>query len=904
MFRKLITLLSILLLSCSVLPAAVAADNTTVSAPWPHSYTIDGTSLTFYQPQLDSLDGNILKGRLAVSVKKGAVADKKGKEKDQLAYGVIWFSAQTSIDTVGRTAKLDHINIDKISFPTETANQDAYLALIHKALPQRQLVTNLDQLEASLAINHAEGQQAGVSVDNKPPQILFTFSPALLVLVDGEPVIKPTEIKGVSRVINTRSLLLIENDSWYLRFAGHWMKAPGLSGPWSDVKSVSQQLVQAMDLAIKAKSVDVMDKPGDEMKKMLAEGKYPTIYSSTGPAELITVHGEPEFSPIEGTSLAYITNTTGDVFIDASADNAWYVLLSGRWFTATSTKGPWTYVPGDKLPADFAKIPPVNVKSPVLASIPGTPEAKESLIANAIPQTASVNINQARLQVSYDGGVAKFTPIDGTSMYYALNTPLPVIQISPTAYYAVQNGIWFTAKSPNGPWSVALSVPAIIYTIPASSPVHYVTYVHVYNHTDTLVYVGYTPGYYGTVVTNGVVVYGTGYSYTPWVGSVWYGYPATYGYNAAFGYDPYVGWTFGFIAGAAWASAWYGPYWGPWYDHDDWDDHHSWYDGPSVAVSNAYGRWGNTVAQGTRVAWSDSWTGNYGTSVRGSFYNQATGTHGFGYAGKNYNDYTGVTSGAAGGVRYNPETGRAVAERGGAAVNYDNGNAVAGGSKTSLNTRTGRVTNSVNVAGRTDQGATAAGAFNSRGAGGNAHGSGYVHYDASTGQITHGGVVNTNGGVYAGKDGHVYRYDKDHGWQQAQPDGQFKPVQPPADSGVTTDRLARSRGDERTAQRSHPTLDSSQIQQFRSNADQNRQQFQQNHPNFQQEHSSGQRLGQNGAGQRIQSNGDRFQGQHNFDRGSIERGNIGRGNIDRGSFDRSNYSHGFQGHVGGVRRFR
>ncbi|MCD1126349.1 hypothetical protein LPW36_10110 [Jinshanibacter sp. LJY008] len=38
--------------------------------------------------------------------------------------------------------------------------------------------------------------------------------------------------------------------------------------------------------------------------------------------------------------------------------------------------------------------------------------------------------------------------------------------------------------------------------------------------------------------------------------------------NAAFGYDPYVGWSFGFIAGWAWASAWYGPSWGPWYDWD------------------------------------------------------------------------------------------------------------------------------------------------------------------------------------------------------------------------------------------------------------------------------------------------------------------------------------------------
>ena len=44
-------------------------------------------------------------------------------------------------------------------------------------------------------------------------------------------------------------------------------------------------------------------------------------------------------------------------------------------------------------------------------------------------------------------------------------------------------------------------VPKIIYTIPAASALHYVTYVHVYGSTAKVVYVGYTPGYLGTVVS-------------------------------------------------------------------------------------------------------------------------------------------------------------------------------------------------------------------------------------------------------------------------------------------------------------------------------------------------------------------------------------------------------------------
>ena len=35
------------------------------------------------------------------------------------------------------------------------------------------------------------------------------------------------------------------------------------------------------------------------------------------------------------------------------------------------------------------------------------------------------------------------------------------------------------------------------------------------------------------VLTDGTIVYGTGYAYSPWIGSVWYPAPYTYGLAAA-----------------------------------------------------------------------------------------------------------------------------------------------------------------------------------------------------------------------------------------------------------------------------------------------------------------------------------------------------------------------------------
>ncbi len=74
-----------------------------------------------------------------------------------------------------------------------------------------------------------------------------------------------------------------------------------------------------------------------------------------------------------------------------------------------------------------------------------------------------------------------------------VNSPFPVIRVDATTWYALKDGVWFAATAAGGPWVVAASVPAVIYTIPPSSPVHYVTYVYVYGATPQYVSAGYTP---------------------------------------------------------------------------------------------------------------------------------------------------------------------------------------------------------------------------------------------------------------------------------------------------------------------------------------------------------------------------------------------------------------------------
>ena len=200
------------------------------------------------------------------------------------------------------------------------------------------------------------------------------------------------------------------------------------------------------------------------------------------------------------------------------------------------------------------------------------------------------------------------------------------------------------ATSANGPWTSAASVPAVIYSIPPSSPIYYVTFVRVYGASPLYVYVGYTSGYYGTVIApGGVVVYGTGYYYNPWVGTVFYAPPITYGVAAVPYYSPAMGFAFGFAMGAALAPHPY--YWGPAY----YGPHYA------SATVGVYGRWGNDVYSGTRTAYEG--VGGAGVRSSGTYVNERTGQEGAVQGGRDYNAATGTSQAGAARETYNPNTG-------------------------------------------------------------------------------------------------------------------------------------------------------------------------------------------------------------------------------------------------------
>lgn len=150
----------------------------------------------------------------------------------------------------------------------------------------------------------------------------------------------------------------------------------------------------------------------------------------------------------------------------------------------------------------------------------------------------------------------------------------------------------------------------------------------------------------------------------------------------------------------------YGCCWYPYYGWGAWG---------GAAAANVYGVWGNTAYSRTGAAWANPYTGNYGAATRGGYHNSATGRSTVAGRGYNANVYTGSIGAYRGAGTYNPNTGIVA----GAGAGY-----------------VGNMYSGQGIAGR--------GAF---------------AYNPNTNT----GIAAGTNNVFAGKDGTVYRYNRNTG---------------------------------------------------------------------------------------------------------------------------------------------
>lgn len=631
-----------------------AAPTATADIGWPRTYTTDAGTIVLYQPQIASWDAQAhIVAWSAVSYE--AKAEPQAKEKPRTHLGTIKIEADTEVALEDRLVRFNDFETSEVSFSTLSRDDTrAVVERLRQAMPASERVIALDRVLAAVDRSAIRPKDTpGVKSD--PPMIFTSTKPAILLNIDGPTVWNPIKNLDLEYAVNTNWDLFryTPSNTLYLLNGKTWLQAPAVEGPWSPAGKLPPSFKK---LPEDGNFTDVKPNvPG----KSVSEKSMPTVFFSSGAAELVLFTGQPVYQAVPGTSLFWLSNTESDIF-RLGKTGAFYYLVAGRWFSAADLAGPWTFATPN-LPDDFRKIPVEHARSRVLASVPGTDQANEAVLLSQIPQTARVNRKTlAAPEVVYQGE-PQFQPIENTSLQRAVNTDKDIVKLG-SAYYMCFQGVWFVGSGPSGPWEVAILIPDEIYKIPTSSPAHSVTYVKVEQSSsnDDWVTFAYVAGYTGMMVAWGCAVWGTGWYYPPYVwGGGYYGYPRTYGVSAWYNpytgnygraggvYGPYGGVTAGAVYNprtgtyARGASA-YGPY-GSRSAAQAYNPRTGTY-AQTRQGSNVYGNWGSSSVQR-----GDDW------ARTGHVTNRATGTTTRGFE----------TSGGAAGISRNGDNGRTSVGRAG-----------------------------------------------------------------------------------------------------------------------------------------------------------------------------------------------------------------------------------------------
>jgi hypothetical protein len=594
LFRSAVVIGALLMSSIGEAATSAATSDQSGDPGWPRERVQDGNRLIVYQPQVDDWkDFRELNWRMAVSL-----TPKGGKE----VLGVVEMKGNTDVDNVSKMVTITNPEVTKTYFPSLDPATAEKMEQGFKAFVPPSISISLHRLIASLRMQQAP---AAVQVNNDPPKIFVGYRPSILLSIDGEPVLSEVPNTNLKFVVNTQWPLFFDagNSTYYLAVGKQWLTSSSLEGQWSATKKLPPAMSKVKQDNRWTALKDIIPPPAKP------GGVTPAVFYSDKPAEVILFDGQPVYAQIPDTQLQYATNTNSVVFVYKPTQQ-FYFLSAGRWFSTNDLQnGPWTYSTPD-LPTDFAKIPLSSPASAILATVPGTDEAKDAVLLAQVPTTMTIKPNEAQAKVKVEyAGEPKFEPIKGTSMEYATNTRDKVIELEGTYYLCLQ-GVWFIAPTPTGPWSTCQSVPKEIYTIPPSSPVYNVTYVTQTTNPDGTVQSSYTAGYLGGFIlgaaTGAIVANGSGYWWPPYAyGGYYYPYPATYCggyYYAGYGYHYGTAYYNSATGAYGWKNTAYGPY-------------------GSATWGAGYNPYTGTYARGGTVSTP------YGTRSAAQAYNPYTGTY-------------------------------------------------------------------------------------------------------------------------------------------------------------------------------------------------------------------------------------------------------------------------------------
>src|SRR6185437_13367367 len=116
--------------------------------------------------------------------------------------GVVDLKAGTMVDKQSHTVFFRDITATDVRFPSLQGDEAQKMEQLFRSLmPTSGEPISVERIMADL--DQSKVQAKPVTVKNDPPQIFYSASPAILLMVQGQPVLAPVEKTNLEFVVNT-----------------------------------------------------------------------------------------------------------------------------------------------------------------------------------------------------------------------------------------------------------------------------------------------------------------------------------------------------------------------------------------------------------------------------------------------------------------------------------------------------------------------------------------------------------------------------------------------------------------------------------------------------------------------------------------------------------------------------
>ena len=285
------------------------------------------------------------------------------------------------------------------------------------------------------------------------PKVFYSSTPAEIITFSGKPWYTQIPNTHVSYAANTQSNLFQWSDTkeYFYLVSGRWFRAKSLDGPWTfatpDLPADFAKIPADSPRASVLVSVPGTDQAEDAV--LLAQIPTTVIVNRAEAEAAVKVayDGDPQFKPIESTSLSYASNTQDKVI---KVGDLYYLCFQAVWFMSTTPTGPWKTA--DSIPQEIYTIPsssPVYNVTYVTQTTTPTGETEASSTAGYL----GMFIIGAAVGATLAYGSGYYYP---PYFYYGPH-PYPIYRPYPITYgvgavYNPHNGAYGVARGAYGPY--------------------------------------------------------------------------------------------------------------------------------------------------------------------------------------------------------------------------------------------------------------------------------------------------------------------------------------------------------------------------------------------------------------------------------------------------------------------